>query len=69
MCWKLRRIFSAQGKVGSELFYLALSSEELISPNRKPTQALEAGLAWALEPGQTLRVSMKTCLIKESDDV
>lgn len=51
MCWKLRRIFSAQGKVGSELFYLALGSKELISPNRKPTQALEAGLAWALEPG------------------
>lgn len=48
MCWKLGKIFSAQGKVGPELFYLASSSKELISPNRKPTLALEAGLAWAL---------------------
>lgn len=51
MSWELGKVFSAQGKIGPELFYLASSSNELSSPNRKATQTLEAGLAWALEPG------------------
>lgn len=42
-------------KAGPELFFLASSSKELISLNRKSTRALEAGLAWALEPGANVK--------------
>lgn len=66
MCWELGKIFSAQGKVGPELFYLASNSKELISPNRKATQALESGLAWAPEPGADFKSIHEALLDRRS---
>lgn len=66
VCWELGKQVSAQGKVGPELFYLASNSKELISPNRKATQVLEAGLPWALEPGADFKSVHEALLDKRS---
>lgn len=66
VCWELGELFSAQGKVGPELFYLASNSKKLISPNRKATQVLEACLPWALEPGADFKSIHEALLDKRS---